>query len=204
MNDGSPMLNLYALAKIPLPPDLEGPNRVISSAHCGYDYTLLLTLTGQLLSAGSGKYGMHCTFEEPGQADPQADSGTYRMDGNELRETPKGPHAAAHAKDRYQFKPIPLEALGGHIVTFVSAGEHHAAIINMNGELWTWGLNAHGQCGVGKDSESSASELCCTPEQPLLLNGIDKKATIVACGGKHTLALASDNCVYAWGNNSYG
>lgn len=26
----------------------------------------------------------------------------------------------------------------------------------------------------------------------------------MACGGRHTLALTSDNNVYAWGNNSYG
>ena len=30
------------------------------------------------------------------------------------------------------------------------------------------------------------------------------KVSFVACGGKHTLALASSNTVYSWGNNQYG
>ena len=40
--------------------------------------------------------------------------------------------------------------------------------------------------------------------QPLPINDINEKVTLVACGGKHTLALTSDNNVYAWGNNAYG
>ena len=30
------------------------------------------------------------------------------------------------------------------------------------------------------------------------------KMILVACGGNHTLALTSDNSVYAWGSNAHG
>lgn len=160
--EGRPMLNLYAFTQVPIPPDLEGPNRVISSAHCGYDYTLLLTLTGQVLSAGSGQYGIHCNLQETQRAD-QYGSAEPRMDSNERRDSQRSPKTS-RALDRYQFRPVPLEVLGGHIITFVSAGEHHAAIINMNGELWTWGLNNHGQCGISIEGHPYSSAPRCSPE----------------------------------------
>mmetsp|Transcript_39913 Transcript_39913/g.61082 ORF Transcript_39913/g.61082 Transcript_39913/m.61082 type:complete len:91 (+) Transcript_39913:484-756(+) len=33
---------------------------------------------------------------------------------------------------------------------------------------------------------------------------MDTKMSFVACGGSHSLALASDNSVFSWGNNYYG
>lgn len=36
------------------------------------------------------------------------------------------------------------------MVTYVDAGEDHVSAINMNGDLWCWGRNNHGQCGVQK------------------------------------------------------
>jgi alpha-tubulin suppressor-like RCC1 family protein len=81
---------------------------------------------------------------------------------------------------------------GGYMITLVSVGEDHASVINMNGELWTWGANHHGQC-------TSDSEIVTYPICPL-----DMKVSFVASGGNHTLALASNNTVYGWGNNQYG
>lgn len=69
VNDGSPVLNLHQLTKVPLSNEIQGQSRVIASAHCGYDYTLLLTSTGLLLSAGSGQWGIHCNFQNQ-QATP--------------------------------------------------------------------------------------------------------------------------------------
>jgi len=42
------------------------------------------------------------------------------------------------------------------------------------------------------------------PIQPLLENSFDKKSILVSCGGRHTLALMSDNSVFGWGNNKFG
>jgi len=48
------------------------------------------------------------------------------------------------------------------------------------------------------------NEVIAEPVQPFLENGISTKISYVACGGKHSLALANDNVVYSWGNNQYG
>jgi len=202
--DGKPLINLYELVKVPLPMELQGPNRVVNSAHCGYDYTLLLTMTGQVLSAGNGQHGIHCNFQETPQMESSPSGGEQRQGGGLLHDTQKSLQDEARAHDRHQFALIPLDFFGGHIVTFLSAGERHAAIINMNGELWTWGLNSHGQCGVKIENNPYAPDRLSMPVQPLLVNDIDQKATLVACGGKHTLAITSENGVFAWGSNSYG
>ena len=87
------------------------------------------------------------------------------------------------------------------MVTFVAVGENHAAILNINGELWTWGLNSHGQCGVRNQLSQSYNEVIAEPVQPFFENEISTKISFVCCGGKHSLALANDNLVYSWGNN---
>ena len=42
------------------------------------------------------------------------------------------------------------------------------------------------------------------PVRPFYDNQIEQKLSFVACGGYHTLALASDNTVYSWGSNQFG
>ena len=49
------------------------------------------------------------------------------------------------------------------------------------------------------------SDIINIPVQPFDQAGQDyHQVSFVACGGKHTLALAANNQVYAWGNNQYG
>jgi alpha-tubulin suppressor-like RCC1 family protein len=66
-----------------------------------------------------------------------------------------------------------LSYFGNQIVTFISAGENHAAVINMNGELWTWGSNLNGQCGVAKFNQKGAENIITFPVQPFQENSID-------------------------------
>ena len=105
--------------------------------------------------------------------------------------------------DAVEFVPLSPQLFGGQMVTYVDAGEDHASVINMNGDLWCWGRNNLGQCGVPR----SANELeqgVAVPVQPLGQNFVEQKVTLVASGGKHTLALTSENRVYAFGSNQYG
>ena len=59
---------------------------------------------------------------------------------------------------------IPVSKYGGYPIKLVSTGEEHVGVINEKGELWTWGLNSSGQCGVppvtSKDNEF------CLPTMP--------------------------------------
>lgn len=117
---GPDVTNIYSLVKVPVISDLSGSSQFISQAHCGKDFTLLLNLKGEILSAGKGEFNIHCNI--PNQFDL----------GRNLN------------YDKYQFSVIPVSKFGGYPITFVAAGEEHCAVINEKGELWTWGLNSSG------------------------------------------------------------
>jgi len=124
------------------------------------------------MTAGNGENGIHCL---------------QQVEGNEMQRP-------GFCKD--QFSLIPMTKLGGCPIKSVSAGEEHVAVINKDGQLWTWGLNDQGQCGIEQDE----SEIISTPVMPFkgVSNG---QISLVACGGKHTLALSAHREVFAWGNN---
>lgn len=83
----------------------------------------------------------------------------------------------------------------GSNVSQVAAGYDHSLAVISDGSVWSWGSNTSGQLGTGS-AQSSAS--------PQLVSGISGTVTQVAAGWYHSLALASDGTVWAWGNNQYG
>ena len=62
--------------------------------------------------------------------------------------------------------------------------------------LESWGYNAYGQLGNGTTTNST------TPGPVSLPSGVT--AIAEAAGGDHSLAIGSDNTLYAWGQNGYG
>ena len=77
----------------------------------------------------------------------------------------------------------------------VSCGLHHAACITRCGAVVCWGSNTMHQLG----------QPCTTHHGPM--NPVLSHAgpfCLVECGGAHTVALAHDSSVFAWGSNSYG
>jgi alpha-tubulin suppressor-like RCC1 family protein len=170
--------NVYQLTKAPIT-----DNQKIQSVHCGNDFTVALSRTGTLLSTGSGLHGIHCNKTVPNVFDSDVNRNINQS-----------------TFDRNTFESIPLSFFGGTLITAVSVGETHAAAINMNGELWMWGSNSYGQCGV----PALGNEEITVPVRPFYENQIDQKISLVAGGGRHSLALASDNTVYSWGNNQFG
>lgn len=71
--------------------------------------------------------------------------------------------------DRQTFEVIPLSFFGGTLITQLSVGQTHAGAINMNGELWTWGNNNQGQCGV----HIAGQEIISVPVRPFYDNQIE-------------------------------
>jgi alpha-tubulin suppressor-like RCC1 family protein len=65
-----------------------------------------------------------------------------------------------------------------------------------DGTVWAWGSNSNGQLGDGTTTDSA------TPVQVAGLSGVT--VTAIAAGEFHTVALASDGTVWAWGSNSNG
>jgi alpha-tubulin suppressor-like RCC1 family protein len=84
----------------------------------------------------------------------------------------------------------------------VSIGGAHTVALNTDagGTVWAWGHNASGQLGVG----TLVTKI--SPAQVLALDGVNflDGVKAVAAGGKHTLAIAADDTVLAWGSNVTG
>eukprot|EP01133_Synstelium_polycarpum_P010231 gene10231-11922_t len=80
----------------------------------------------------------------------------------------------------------------------IVAGWEHVAVLTSDGELFTWGNNAHGQLGHGL-----AVGKCQTT--PRRVDSFKSTAiTMVAAGGDHTIAVDSTHFVYSWGAGRSG
>lgn len=64
--------------------------------------------------------------------------------------------------------------------------------------LFAWGLNNHGQLGIGH------KENVCAPGRVLWLHGTNEEAIQVTGGEHHTVALTKSGRVYCWGRNDEG
>ena len=78
----------------------------------------------------------------------------------------------------------------------VFAGNHHSFYLNSRGEAFAWGLNNHGQLGVGHKENISL------PEKVRVEEG--QHFVMLAGGEHHTTAVTAEGRVYCWGRNDEG
>ena len=74
----------------------------------------------------------------------------------------------------------------------LAAGWTHSVAVR-DGQVWTWGDNAHGQLGQPDAGRSL---------RPRPVAGLRNVVAVAASW--HTLAVTADGQVYAWGRNTYG
>lgn len=75
-------------------------------------------------------------------------------------------------------------------------GLSHTLAINSKNQLYSWGVNAHGQCGV----DTRGSEGKCRA-----ISGVaDVRFRQMACGDVHSLGLDYDGNLFVWGGNKQG
>ncbi|MEN6349224.1 MAG: immunoglobulin-like domain-containing protein [Syntrophomonas sp.] len=91
--------------------------------------------------------------------------------------------------------PVELSSLAG-IVAVAAGANHSLAIMGSDGSVWAWGCNDRGQLGDGTNTSHS------TPTKVPGLSGIT--AISATFRGDHSLAVAGDGSVWAWGANDYG
>ena len=78
----------------------------------------------------------------------------------------------------------------------VSAGYRYTMAIKAGGTLWAWGRNDSGRLGDG----TSGYVIKSTPTRI----GSDANWTSVSAGFMHTMAIKTDETLWAWGSNSMG
>lgn len=96
-------------------------------------------------------------------------------------------------------RSTPVQVLGhggvGYLtgVTAIAAGYDHTLALKSDGTLWAWGNNSNGQLGDGTTTNRF------TPVQVVGAGGAGylTGVTVIAGGGRHTLALKSDGTLWA-------
>ena len=89
--------------------------------------------------------------------------------------------------------PLPRDRRGRtreqHAVNAAVRRPRNPLAIVGDGELWTWGLNAHGQCG---EADSGASDVA-TPQPGVAAALGGGAVTAVACGARFTAAYSAES-----------
>ncbi|MDH5515313.1 MAG: hypothetical protein OEY45_09145, partial [Gammaproteobacteria bacterium] len=90
--------------------------------------------------------------------------------------------------------PVPTPVLAD--VVDAQGGLYHTVALTRDGAVWTWGANVNSQ--LGDPSVVGHRDL------PVSVSNLPPVISSVAAGRFHTLALASDGGVWAWGDNTEG
>ena len=80
----------------------------------------------------------------------------------------------------------------------LSLGTNHSAVIDSNGDLWTWGYNNHGQLGLGNWTIYNEPQQVVHPNKDF-----DEEVTWtqVSLGEYHSAAIDSNGDLWTWGRN---
>ncbi|XP_024919902.1 alsin-like isoform X5 [Cynoglossus semilaevis] len=100
--------------------------------------------------------------------------------------------------------PLLEKTLVGKTMVRVAAGGFHCGALCEQGYVYMWGENTAGQCGL---SEQGSVTNVTVPE-PCLVSVVDNevvppavvRVVNLACGREHSLALSTQNEVWAWGS----
>ncbi|KAJ3371428.1 hypothetical protein GGF31_003353 [Allomyces arbusculus] len=192
-----------------LPPDATLPLRTIQG---GANHTLLVDSAGRVFAAGSNgdsqlgaahdsvtstsTWIALAPFPHPVQrvACGWAHSAAVTENGDLYV---WGDNTSAQSDGRQAEKQLLMPVLVdlGARVVHVACGLRHTAAITTTGDLYVWGANRHGQCGVGV-----ASTIQSMPYRV----PIDTRVIDVACGSHHTIVLLETGAVLTFGHNKFG
>ena len=105
--------------------------------------------------------------------------------------------ALGHGDLRDKTLPRMLDELRGIRIADIACGTGHTLVISEAGDVFAWGWNSKGQCGL-----PDVQEAVCTPTMLGSLLGLSVRA--VACGAAHSLAVTSRGEVLSWGLGGSG
>jgi len=95
-------------------------------------------------------------------------------------------------------QPVPLR-IGTDTVTRIAAGSSHSLAIKALGTRWGWGANGAGQLGNGTELDAVAPVKIELPPPALNFSW-----NAVSAGKSHSLAIWTNNSLWAWGSNNSG
>jgi alpha-tubulin suppressor-like RCC1 family protein len=153
----------------------------VASVAAAYDHALALTRCGRVYSWGEGgRYSHELGHGEGSDESNDGDDDVY--------------HSTVVGQETHYggyFLPGLITALLGRRVRAIAAGRGVSCAVTDDDELYTWGRNDFGSLGHG---DTDGRNL---PTLVQALHGIHVVG--VSMCGQHTLALADDGSVYAFG-----
>jgi alpha-tubulin suppressor-like RCC1 family protein len=219
LGNGTEIDSLAPTQPLPLPAAVAG--RVVAVS-AGYQFSLALTSTGQVLSWGaSGELGDGSVTDRLEPAVIPAPGGQRALaisageshaevvtsNGQVWGWGSNADGELGNGSFANSLLPVQAELPTGFVATAVAAaGVHYAAedqpqshtlALGADGRLFGWGNNSEGQLGTGQPGA----------DQPLPVQSLVPRHTTVvaiAAGGENSGALTSTGEVLTWGLNAYG
>jgi alpha-tubulin suppressor-like RCC1 family protein len=94
----------------------------------------------------------------------------------------------------------PMQIALAKNVVAVSAGQAHALALCVDGSVWGWGSNLHGQLGIPASMSLAPRKVV---GLPVPVNGASGVKAVIT-GNYNSAVLYADGSVWAWGDNSAG
>lgn len=202
----------------PVAVDMTGvlSGKTVIALAAGYQHTLALTSDGGLYAWGcndAGELGIGSTMNS---LVPVAVDTTGVLSGKTIVQVHAGWNCSAVLDSTGQVYtwgaagslgngtaigsavPVAVDTTGvlsGKTVSKLSVGSWHMLVQTTDGTLFGWGVNNRGQIGDGTSLTTRSAPVALDTSGVLAT----KTITHISAGYQHSLALASDGTVYAWG-----
>jgi len=94
-------------------------------------------------------------------------------------------------------------ALSNRVLQAAACGHFHTLVVDLRGNVYSFGRNDRGQLGHGGDDDCEA--LAGTGSVPRHVKSLSRSIVVdVACGAFHCLARTADGVAFSWGWNKFG
>jgi len=178
--------------------------------HCGLYHTIATKLDGSLWTWGlntSGQLGDNSLIKKSSPVQTISTGLTWVNSGSGAFHTVAlkndgslwgwGDNTYGQVGDNsITLRSSPVQTVSaGTLWKQVNCGYHHTAAIKLDGSLWLWGRNQHGQLGDNSSADKSS------PVQTVSA-GTNWKS--VYCGANHTIGIKTDGSLWLWGLNDFG
>ena len=216
--------NSTSHSHVPVAVDMSGvlSGKTITAVGAGYGHSVALASDGTLYAWGQGFYGQLGNNSSTDSHVPVAVDMSGVLSGKTITALATGQyHTVALASDGMVYTwgwndygqlgdnsttqrntPVAVDISGvisGKTITAIAAGVNHSVALASDGTLYAWGYNNKGQLG---NNSTTDSHVPVAVDMSGILSG--KTITSITAGYRHSVALASDGTVYAWGQNYNG